>query len=223
MRSDLRAVIGRGLVLLNLVAAVTAAAVVVVAWVSPGTLGEWDEANSMLTLHLASRQGVRLISWLGLLLLLADLLFLLYGRPPRAPLRHIVSETRDGTVMITREAVENGLRAAGEALPEVSRLRVSVRQAGRRIVVHASFLTADGASIPLVSQALRHTLRQRFEAMVQMAVAGRVGYELEFSGFSGRASKKVAEPPPAPPETSGTPFTGPQYPIEEEDDAVGNR
>jgi hypothetical protein len=218
MRSDLRAVIGRGLVLLNLAAAVAAAAVVVLAWISPSSLGDWDESKGTLTLHLAARHGVRLVSWLGLLLLLADVLFLLYGRAPRAPLRHIVSETRDGTVMITREAVENGLRAAGEALPEISRLRVSVRQAGRRLVVHAWFSSPDGTSIPLASQALRHVLRQRFEAMVQMADAGRVEYELEFSGFSGRAPKKAAEPA-APAAEGSLPFTGPQYPIEEEDDA----
>src|SRR5262245_45290976 len=130
MRSDLRAVLGRGLVLLNVGAGVAAAVAVVLAWTSPAMLGEWDAARGALTL-LASRPGVRFVSWLGLFVLIADVLFLIYGRAPRAPLRHIVSETRDGNVLITRDAVENGLRAAGEALPEVSRLRVSVRQAGR--------------------------------------------------------------------------------------------
>ena len=222
MRSDLRSVLGRGLVLLNLLAAIVAAAVVVVAWVSPSSLGTWDEAKSTLTLQLTPRHGVRLASWLGLLLLIADALFLLYGRRPRAPLRHIVSETSGGAVLVTREAVENGLRAAGEALAEVSRLRVTVRQVGRRLLVHAWFSAPENMSIPLASQALRQALRHRFEAMVQLADTGRVEYELEFSGFSGRSSKKAAEPPQSP-DAAGLAFTGPQYPIEEEDDAAGNR
>lgn len=223
MRSDLRAVIGRGLVLLNLAAAVTAAVVVVLAWVSPTSIGTWDETQGTLTVHLADRHGVRTVSWLGLLLLLADLLYLFYGRPPRAPLRHVVSETRDGPVLVTREALENSLRAAGESLPEVSRLRVSVRQTGmRRLIVHAWFSAPDATSIPVASQALRAALRQRFDAMVQIADGARVEYELEFAGFSGRGPKKAVEPPP-PPETPGLPFTGPQYPIDEEDDAAEGR
>jgi hypothetical protein len=219
MRSDLRAVLGRGLVLLHLAAAVVAAVVVVLAWVSPATLGGWDETRGTLTVQVAGRPGVRLVSWLGLLLLAADALFLVYGRAPRAPLRHLVSETRDGTVLITRDAVENGLRAAGEALPEISRLRVGVRQARRRLVVHAWFSAPENVSIAAASQVLRQTLRQRFEAMVQMGDAGRVDYELEFSGFSGRPGKRAAEPAAAPQDAGEPSFTGPQYPIEEEDDA----
>ncbi|HLU37754.1 MAG TPA: hypothetical protein VK081_00110, partial [Planctomycetota bacterium] len=191
MRSDLRALIGRGLVLLNLAAAVASAAVVVLAWLSPSSIGTFDEGSGDLILHLDDRRALRAAGWMGLLLLLADGLFLLYGRAPRAPLRHIVSENRDGTVLVTREALENGLRSAGEALPEVTRLRVTVRQAGRRFVVHAAFSAPEGSSLPAVSQALRQVLRQRFEAMVQLPDAGRVEYELEFSGFSGRLAKKV--------------------------------
>jgi hypothetical protein len=222
MRPDLKAVIGRGLVLVNVGAAVAAAAVVVLAWVSPGTLGTWDEEKGTLTVHLAERHGVRVVGWLGLLLLLADLLYLFYGRAPRAPLRHIVSETRDGTVLVTREALENSLRAAGEALPEVSRLRVALRQTGmRRLVVHAWFSAPETSSIALASQALRRTLRQRFETMVQMADGGRVDYELEFSGFSGRGPKRPPDAAAPADEDSGLSFTGPQYPIEDEDDLGG--
>ncbi|MEZ5965826.1 MAG: hypothetical protein R3F56_18465 [Planctomycetota bacterium] len=219
MRSDLRAVIGRVLVLLNLAAAVVAAAVVVLAWVSPGRLGAFDPEAGTLTLHLA--HGMRPVSWLGLLLLVADVLYLIYGRAPRAPLRHIVSETRDGTVLVTREAIENALRATGEALPEVSRLRVSIRQTGlRRLIVHAWFSSPDTTSIATASQALRAVLRQRFEALVQLADGVRVEYELEFSGFSGRSSRRGGDVPPAP-EPPGMPFTGPQYPIEEDEAADG--
>lgn len=225
MRSDLRAVIGRGLVMLNLLAAVSAAAVVVLAWVSPASLGAWNEAAGTLTVHLADGSGLRLVGGLGLLLLLADALYLVYGRRPRAPLRHIVSETRDGTVLVTREAIENALRAAGEALPEVSRLRVAIRQHGlRRFIVHAAFSAPDPTPIPAASQALRQTLRQRFGTMVQLAEGARVEFELEFSGFSGRGAKRTADAPAAAaPEPAGMPFTGPQYPIEEEDEAADGR
>jgi len=220
MRSDLRALIGRGLVLLNLAVAVGAATVVVLAWVAPGRLGTWDEAAGTLTLHLADRPGVRSVSWLGLLLIAADVLYLLYGRAPRAPLRHLVSETREGSVMVTREAVENSLRAAGESLAEISRLRVSVRQTGmRRLVVHAWFTAPETTSIATASQTLRRALRQRFETMVQMPDGTRVEYELEFGGFSGRGAKKATEAPA--PQEPGVPFTGPQYPIEEDDAADG--
>lgn len=219
MRSDLHAVIGRGLVLLNLAAAVVGAVVVVLLWASPSALGTWDDAQGTLTVRLADGHGM--LGWLGLLLLVANALYLLYGRTPRTPLRHIVSQTRDGTVLVTREALENSLRSAGEGLPEVSRLRVSIRQTGkRRLVVHAWFSAPETTSIPLASQALRRALRQRFEAMVQVVDGGRVEYELEFSGFSGKAPKRPPEPA-TPPETAGEPFTGPQYPIEDEDEAGG--
>lgn len=165
MRSDLRAVVGRGLGIVHVVAGLAAAVIVVALWLAPERLGVRADADGRVGLPVG---WIEFAGFCGLGLLIVDGLFLLYGRGPREPLRHIVSETRDGSVSITREAVENGLRHAGEGLAEVARTRVSIRQpAARRLVVHAQFWAPESSSIPTASQALRQALRTRFEAMVR--------------------------------------------------------
>jgi hypothetical protein len=219
MRSDLRAVVGRGLGIVHVVAGLAAAVIVVALWLAPERLGVRADADGRVGLPVG---WIEFAGFCGLGLLIVDGLFLLYGRGPREPLRHIVSETRDGSVSITREAVENGLRHAGEGLAEVARTRVSIRQpAARRLVVHAQFWAPESSSIPTASQALRQALRTRFEAMVRPPEGVRVDYELEFLGFTGRASRRATEAPAA--DSAAVPFTGPQYPIEEEDELGGPR
>ena len=109
MRSDLRAVVGRGLVFLNLAAAVAAAVTVVLAWVSPATLGDWNDERQTLTLHLGARHGVRLVSWLGLLLLIADVLFL-STRTVETYRAQIMDKLNIRTVAgLTKYAIRHGL------------------------------------------------------------------------------------------------------------------
>lgn len=101
----------------------------------------------------------------------------------------------------------------------MSRVRISLQQAGlRRLVVHAQFHATEGAVIQAASTALRTALQRQFEALVRLAEGARVEFELEFLGFAGRPPKRGAtREEPAPPDP---PFTGPRYPIEEDDDAA---
>lgn len=219
MSSDLRVVLRRVIRWLHVVVGLAAALVCVLLWLAPERIGAVAEPSGRVSLPSSL---LEVTGWGGLGLLVIDFLFVLYGRRPREPLRHIVSETREGTVSVTREAVENGLRHAGDGLTEVARTRVSIRQpAARRLVVHAQFWAPEATSIPAASQALRQALRARFEAMVRPPEGVRVDYELEFLGFSGRSSRKAPEAAAA--ETAPPPFTGPQYPIEEDEDVDGPR
>lgn len=218
MRSDLRAVFARTLNAAHVAFAVGAAALLVAVWAAPASFGEWDGATLRLSLDPQHATGLRVATLVGAGLLVLDVLYLLYGRRPRAPLRHVVSEGEGGSVLVAREAIEVGLRAAGEALSAVSRVRVSLQQAGlRRLVVHAQFHATEGAVIETASTALRAALQRQFEALVRLAEGARVEFELEFLGFAGRPPKRGAkgeEPAPQDP-----PFTGPRYPIEEDEDA----
>ena len=219
MRSDLRAVFARTLSAAHVAFAVGAAILLVSVWAAPASLGEWDGATGRLSLDTQHATGLRLATLVGAGLLVLDVLYLLYGRRPRAPLRHVVSEGEGGSVLVAREAIEVGLRAAGEALSAVSRVRISLQQAGlRRLVVHAQFHATEGAVIQTASTALRTALLRQFEALVHLAEGARVEFELEFLGFAGRPPKRGAtREEPAPPDP---PFTGPRYPIEEDDDAA---
>lgn len=219
MRSDLRTVFSRTLIAAHVGFAVAAAVLAVSTWAAPATLGEWNVEAGRLTLDVGKATGLRFSALVGAILLVLDGLYLVYGRRPKEPLRHVMSEGSGGSVMVAREAIEVGLRTAGEALGSVSRVRVALRHAGlRRLVVHVQFHATEGSPIQAASTALRAALQRQFEALVQLADGARVEFELEFLGFAGRSSKRAAareeEPPPE------QPFTGPRYPIEEDDDVV---
>jgi hypothetical protein len=153
-------------------------------------------------------------------LLALNVVRLLYLRAPRPVPAHVVSLGRAGEVRVAREALEAGLRAAGEKLPEVARLRVSVLPEGsRRILVRAWYVATDNVRIMDVSEALRARLRERFLEMITMAPDGRLEFELEFEGFSGRAPRKPEDGKVAGKrQAEAAPFTGPQYPIDDADE-----
>jgi hypothetical protein len=227
MDSSAQRLFGRFLLVANLAAATAAAAVGVVAFVRPGLVGlEVDGpvatmfgGERVLVIPLASP-----VSWsvflAALLLLLTNFGWLVRRAPAPAPRNYIVSETPTGPVRVAREALEAGLRGAGEALPEITRLRVVVDCGqARRILVRSHFQVAEGVSNLGASQRLRAALHERLLDMVQTGSDVRVEYELEFQGFAGKVGKRgdvkaalEAEPPP---------FTGPKYPIEP-DDSGGN-
>src|SRR5690606_729353 len=126
-------------------------------------------------------------------LLVGDFLWIVYGGSPRMPTTHVQSETPEGPVKVSREALESGLRAAGEALDEISRLRVAIETVGptgRRVVVKAQFQAPEGVSLQLANQRLRAALRRRFDELVRLADGGRLDLEIEFVGFQGRLAKK---------------------------------
>jgi hypothetical protein len=223
MAKDSRRMTGRLLLALNLAAANLAALACVVAFVRPSAIG--------VVLPLPALGEQRLVTLLldtnaawavflgGLLLLLANLWWLLRRPASAPPVTHVISETAGGPIRISRDALEGGLRSAGEQLPEITRLRVTVDcGAGRRVLVLGQFQCAEGVSNLQASQRLRTVLQDRFNAMVALPASTRAEFDLEFQGFAGKLSRKPGDKP-VPEEAS--PFTGPKYPIEEEETSGG--
>lgn len=224
MPTDKRRVTGRLLLAFNVAVANVAALVCVVGFLRPSTVGVAapgvvaglpQQRIVILLLETTVAWGVFLA---GLTVLVLNVWWLL-RRPRSQPVvNYVLSETASGPVRVGREALESGLRAAGEALPEITRLRVVVDPgAGRRVRVLAQFQCAEGVSNLQASQRLRSALQERLASMVRLGDGGRVDYEIEFLGFAGKLPRKGEGPPPEEP----PPFTGPRYPIEEEETSGG--
>ena len=112
------------------------------------------------------------------------------------------------------------MRLAGEALPEITRLRVLLdRPTQKRLRIVGQFSCAEGQDHLGGSQRLRQALEQRFGELVRLSDGARVEFELEFQGFAGKLAKNAGEVPRAEPAATAPepePFRGPQYPIDEE-------
>lgn len=211
--SPARRVGNRLLLVSNLVVANAAAAFVVVAFLRPTFVGADAGAGRSLLLPLDT--GAAWGVFLGGLGLLLWNFAWLVRRPERLPPTNwVVSETPSGPVRIAREALEAGLRQAGEALPEVTRLRVQVDlSTPKRLVLVGQFQCAETTNNLAASQRLRQALLDRFGAMVRTTDGVRVEVDLEFLGFAGKLGKKAAE---LPVQDDGAPFTGPKYPIDDD-------
>jgi hypothetical protein len=217
---DLRHYLGRMLLAAHIAAAVVAASLCVAGYLFPDLLGAFDRINGWLTLSLRGSALAHVAFLFAVALLLADVLWFLYGRHPQAPPRHVLSDRGDGPVLIAREAIEASLRAAGEAVDGITRLRVSLAQpAAKRLLVHAQFTAPEGARIQDASQALRRALATRFTQMVQPADGARAEFEIEFVGFAGkpRRGAPAAGTEEQPGADAAEPFTGPRYPIDDDD------
>ena len=218
MKAPRQRVSGRLLLVANLIAANAAAAMVVVTFLRQMTVGP-DAGQPAVgsKLVVASLTLDPALAW-GVFIASAGLLFWnfawLVRRPERLPPSNwVVSETPSGPVRVSREALEVGLRLAGEALPEVTRLRVQVdTSVQKRILVTGQFQCAEGQSNLAASQRLRQAMIDRFGEMVRPADGGRVEFDLEFQGFAGKLGKKGEVPPP----NDTAPFTGPKYPIDDD-------
>ncbi len=217
MAHDVRS-LGRGLVFFADAAFGLAAAVAVVLFYArPTTFGVYDEVQGEVRVSARDHAGLELVVVGAALLLVLNLLYFLYGRRPKEPLRYVASHASGGVVRVAREALETGLRNAGEALDEVTRLRVSVESGGlKRIVVRAFFQAPDGVALQDTSRRLRAALATRYAEMVRPAEGMRTDFEIEFVGFSGKLPPRPKTPPA---EEERAPFTGPQYPID--DDPLG--
>lgn len=210
----------RLLLVTNLVVANVAAGVFVVAFAQPRVLLGGDLPPFALPSG-APRLAVfpldTVFAWSFLLLavglLVWNFAWLVRRREQATPSNWVVSDTPSGPVRIAREALENGLQKAGEALPEVTRVRVQVdTRTHKRILVTGQFHCAEGTNNLAASQRLRAAMADRFAEMVRPVDGARIEFDLEFQGFAGKLGKKGAEmPPPEPP-----PFTGPKYPIDDD-------
>jgi len=212
---------GRLLLVANLATANVVAALWIVTFLQPSVLGvdlpDVSSAGRMLFLSLDTSAA-----WLaffgGALLLVLNFAWLVRRRAPQPPSNWILSETGSGSVRVAREAIESGLRHAGEALAEVTRCRVAVdNSAGRRILVTAQFHCAEGQNHLAASQRLQKALVERFDKLVRLGDGQRAEFELQFQGFAGKLAKNAADLPP-PEDDEPAPFTGPQYPIDDDDD-----
>ncbi len=208
---------GRLLLLLNVAAANVAAAVCVIVFLRPSTVAAISvegQGERLLALSLGSG-AAWLVFLAAVLLLLLNVWWLFRRKQSEPPLQHVLSEAPGGSVRISREALEGGLRTAGEAVPGITRLRVAIGPGGsRRILVQGQFQCAEGTANLHLSQRLRTALQERFASMVRLPEGVRVEYELEFQGFAGKPQKHKVEEPAA---EESTTFTGPRYPIDAED------
>lgn len=214
----------RLLLVTNLAVASAAAAAWVLAFLRPGFVGiDFGPASStfgrvvVLPLNTGLAWGLFLG---GITLLLCNFAWLIRRRERLPPVNWVTSDTPSGPVRVAREALETGLRVAGEALPEITRLRIQVdTSAPKRILVTGQFQCAEGTSNLPASQRLRQAMMERFSEMVRPADGGRVEFDLEFQGFAGKLGKKAGELPPPPDQD---PFTGPRYPIDDEPTGGGS-
>jgi hypothetical protein len=220
MKAPKQRVSGRLLFVANLVVANAAAAMAVATFLKPEVLGPLTTPEAKERYAILRLDSVLVI---GIFVASAGLLFWnfawLVRRPERLPPSNwVVSETPSGPVRVSREALEVGLRLAGEALPEVTRLRVQVdTSVQKRILVTGQFQCAEGQSNLAASQRLRQAMIDRFGEMVRPADGGRVEFDLEFQGFVGKLGKKGEVPPP----NDQAPFTGPKYPIDDDTNIGG--
>lgn len=206
---------GRLLMFANLVTANAAAVAWAVSFAFPGVLGtpptEGEGAVLILPLRTSTALGVLVFA---VLLLFFNATYLLRRRPAK-PLRFVLSAAPGGAVRVSRDALETGMRQAGEALAEITRLRIAVESGGlKKIVIRGQFQCPEGISNLEASRLLRRALGERFAEMVQLTDGNKLEMEIEFLGFAGKLNRKASEPPDPEPEPS--PFTGPEYPIDDE-------
>lgn len=220
MRSGVEHLIARFLLVLNLAVAILASLWVLLVWAAPEALSSAGPKEAgTLRLVVRGDGGIGLIAFFAGILVIFDVVWLAITLAPKATAGSVVSDTETGRILVSKDAIENGLRLAGEAVAEVSRLRVMVeapRGRARRVSVRAQFQAREGAKLERVSGDLREALRRRFAELVSMPSSGRLELDLEFGGFSGR-SPRPAESTETPAEEAPAPFTGPKYPIEPED------
>ncbi|MFO1052107.1 MAG: hypothetical protein U1F36_07825 [Planctomycetota bacterium] len=222
MRSGLEQVLGRLLLFANLAVAIASCFCVLLIWAAPDALST-AAGTTAGVFRIAVRGengGIGMLAFAAGMMLVLDVLWMAWGLAPRGPSSTVVSETDNGPVRVSKDALESGLRAAGEALDDVSRLRIQVdapRARGKRVLVRALFQAREGARLDVVSHSLREALRARFAELVRLAPHARLELELEFGGFLGRAPRAAEAAPKPTEEEESPPFTGPRYPIDNDD------
>lgn len=206
----------RLLLLVNICVSNIAALVLLALFISPGSFSQGSSEEFALLTNIRDRAGMQFACLASLLLLAANVLYLLYHRRGGDPMRHVLSDAPGGPLMVSRDALEAGLRSRGEAIEDITKLRVTILAGGlKRTRMHAQFHCPEGASIRDLSTRLRRALETRFAELVKLTEGARLVTEIEFSGFAGKLTPRPAE------EKEGTsepgPFTGPKYPIDDDE------
>jgi hypothetical protein len=205
---------GRILLVVNLAVVNGVAATWIAAFLQPAVLGAPQDGERAVLLPL-NTPSAWLAFFAAIGLLLCNFAYLVRRREPEIDDGWIHSAGAAGPVRVAREAVEAGLRAAGEALPEVTRLRVQVRaDAPKKLRVLGQFTCAEGQDHHGGSERLRRAMEARFQELVRLSDGTRVEFELEFQGFAGKLGKNAPEVPPAASDEP-EPFRGPRYPIDD--------
>ncbi|HEB52249.1 MAG TPA: hypothetical protein ENI87_03225 [bacterium] len=228
--STRRRISDRLLLVTNLAVANGVAALWVASFLQPSVLGGSPRPGGGAAeaggraLHLPLQTPAAWLALLGsIALLLWNFAWLVRRREHAPPSNWVISESPAGPVRIAREAIEAALRLAGEALPEVTRLRVQVDlRSPRRILVRGQFHCAEGVQHLAASQRLRAALVARFGELVHLAEQSAAEFELEFQGFAGKLDKHLQPPADEPPADEGY-FRGPQYPIGDDEPDGGRR
>ena len=208
----------RLLLIVDLVVANGVAAIWVATFLQPDVLGMRVPAANGAIERAARVPLDTPLAWLtfagAAALLLWNFSWLVRRREKQPPSNWILSDTGSGPVRVAREAIETGLRLAGEALPEITRVRVQVdNRTPKRILVVGQFYCAEGQNHLYASQRLRQAMRDRFAELVRLGDGTRAEFEFEFQGFLGKLDKRAGEVPPV---EDAPPFTGPQYPIDDD-------
>lgn len=200
----------------NLLAANLAAAFFLALFISPGSFSQVEDGEFELSANIQSLPFLQLTFAASLVLILANVLYLLYGRQEKDPLRYVLSDAPGGPLRVSKDALETGLRQRGESLPELSRLKVAILAGGvKRLRLQAQFHCPEGVRIQELSRKLRGVLEAKFFELVKLTDGVKLATEIEFSGFSGKLAKRQAEEKVGSDEPG--PFTGPKYPIDDED------
>ena len=178
MEEDLKLFGRRIVAVANTVAALLSALYFVAQFFTPGDHPAGQLPNVGTGVLAVFGAGVLAMNFLRLVYLRAG------RRDQEGPL---TSHTDNGTVQVSREAIVAALRSAGEAMDEVSRVRVQVTNpAKRRTLIVAQYLAPEGVPILDLSAKLRTVLRERFLGMVQLEKESRLDIEITFEGFHGK-------------------------------------
>lgn len=242
MRDDLRRFVFRIVLALDVAAALVASVFALVVYLAPWAMSRVGDAELRERLYQVGRiyaaevdSGLAwpIVAVIAGILLLGNLLWLIYGGAPAHPPSHVVSDSEDGPIRVSRDVIESSLRQRGEQVGGVARLRVALEPSPgpRRVRVRVMFHCIDDADVGLVGGEIRSAIRLRFSELVHLPDGHRLDLGLEFHGFASRPSKRspsergsaekavgtATEPDGSPdPGDEQDPFTGPRYPVDED-------
>ncbi len=126
--------------------------------------------------------------------------------------QYLLSRSAEGTARISLRAVQASLlRRAREAEEVIGVKLVLRRPAEKKLRVEVSYTTTEDRNAIKVSEALRESLRERFEELVQPEDDFEVEFDVKVEGFV-PGTAPLAEVKEK--DVEEEPFTGPRYPVD---------